>query len=321
MQRLGRLFLHQPALVILAALLLVFGIAAGDTFLALDNLASVARRVSIDALIVFGQTVVLIAGGIDISVGSTMAMSAALAVGLQEYGTTVAAAAGLLFGLLVGWVNGFLVTRGRIVPFIATLGTMSLVRGMVLTYTEQQPIVSQDPGFGVWGGGDLLGIPIPLLVALALVALLTAFLERTRAGRDLYAVGGNREAAFLAAISVERSLMQAFMISGLMAGLSGVLVASRLESASVQLGTDTPLLSIAAAMIGGASLLGGRGTIVGAALGALALGLLTNGMNLLGVHTHYQIGTSALILIAVVAVDAVAMTMMRRRLATARVEH
>lgn len=321
MQRLGRLFLDQPALVILAALLLVFGVAAGDTFLALDNLASVARRVSIDALIVFGQTVVLIAGGIDISVGSTMAMSAALAVGLQEYGTTAAAAAGLLFGLLVGWVNGFLVTRGRIVPFIATLGTMSLVRGMVLTYTEQQPIVSRDPGFGVWGGGDLLGFPVPLLVALALAALLTGFLERTRAGRDLYAVGGNREAAFLAAISVERSLMQAFMISGLMAGLSGVLVASRLESASVQLGTDTPLLSIAAAMIGGASLLGGRGTIVGAALGALALGLLTNGMNLLGVLTHYQIGTSALILIAVVAVDAVAMTMMRRRLATARVEH
>jgi ribose transport system permease protein len=319
MRHLGRTFLHQPALVILAALVIVFG-ARADGFLATDNLANLATQVSIDAPIVFGQTVVLIAGGIDISVGSTMAMSAALAVGLQDYGTTVAVLAALLFGLAVGWVNGMLVTRGRIVPFIATLGTMSLVRGMVLTYTQQQPIVSQDPGFGFWGGGDIAGVPMPLIIAVVIILLLTGFLNRTRAGRDLYAVGGNREAAFLAAISVERSLMRAFMISGFMAGLSGVLIASRLESASVQLGTDTPLLAIAAAMIGGASLLGGRGTIVGAALGALALGVLTNGMNLLGIHTHYQIGTRALILIVVVAVDAFAMNMVRRRLATARVE-
>jgi ribose transport system permease protein len=319
MQGLTRALLHQPPVLILLGIVLVFGLSAGDLFLSGQNLANVARQVSIEAPVVFGQMIVLIAGGIDISVGSTMAMSAALAVGLQGYGTLTAVAAALLFGVFVGAVNGFLVTRCRIVPFVATLGTMSVVRGILLTYTRQESIVSQDPGFAWWGGGSLGFMPVPMLVAIVLAAVLTLLLQKTRTGRNLYAVGGNKEAAYLAAISVDRYLFLAFVISGFMAGISGVLLASRLESASVQLGTETPLLAIAAAMIGGASLLGGRGTVVGAFLGVLALGLLTNGMNLLGVHTYYQIAIRAMILIAVVAVDAFTTNLMRRRLTAAGV--
>jgi ribose/xylose/arabinose/galactoside ABC-type transport system permease subunit len=160
-------------------------------------------------------------------------------------------------------------------------------------------------------------MPVPMLVAIVLAAGLTLFLEKTRTGRNLYAVGGNKEAAYLAAISVDRYLFLAFVISGFMAGISGVLLASRLESASVQLGTETPLLAHPPALIRGARLLGGRGTVVGAFLGVLALGLLTNGMNLLGVHTYYQIAIRAMILIAVVAVDAFTTNLMRRRLTAA----
>ncbi len=278
------------------------------------NLANVARQISLDAPLVLGQALVLIAGGIDISLGSTMAMAGALAAGLQDYGTPVAVAAALAFGLGVGALNGLLVTRFGIVPFVATLGTMSLVRGLLLTYTQQQSIPITNETLA-WLGSDLGPLPLPLLSSLALLALLSLMLSRTRTGRDLYATGGNREAAYLAGVAVDRSLFLAFLASGLLAALAGVLLAARLNAATVQLGMDTPLLTISAAMIGGASLLGGRGTMLGAFLGLVALGVLNNGMNLLGVHTHYQIAIRALILVSVVALDALGARLARRRAA------
>src|SRR5262249_41709720 len=174
-----------------------------------------------------------------------------------------------------------------------------------------------DDAFTWWGGASIGVVPIPLLITLAILVLLTLFLQRTRTGRNLYAIGGNRDAAYLAGIAVQRHQMPAYVLSGLLAATSGVLLASRLNSATVQLGNDTPLLSIAAALIGGASLLGGRGRITGAFLGVLALGMLTNGMNLLGVNTYDQIAVKAAILIAVVALDAFSRTVARRRLAAA----
>jgi ribose transport system permease protein len=211
------------------------------------------------------------------------------------------------------------VTCGRIVPFVATLGTMSVVRGILLTYTGQQPLSGQDDAFMVWGGANLGPVPVPLVISLLILFALWLFLERTRAGRDLYAIGGSREAAFLAGVSVEKGLMVAFVISGLLAAVSGVLVASRINSASVQLGTDTPLLAISAAMIGGASLLGGKGNIVASFIGVVALGMLNNGMNLVGVPTYHQIAIRALILIAVVALDALAARVQRGRLTMSRI--
>ena len=319
MKRLGTLLGRRTALLIAMAILITFSLAEGQIFLSSGNLENIARQVSLDAPIVFGQLVVLVAGGIDISVGSTMAMAAALAIGLQPYGTPVAIAGALLFGLSVGAVNGLLVTRGKIVPFVATLGTMSVIRGVLFTYTGQQPLSGTDPAFGFLGGGSIGPFPIPLLISLVLVVILAVFLERTREGRNLYAIGGSTEAAFLAGVSVERGLMIAFMISGLMAAISGVLVASRINSASVQLGTDTPLLAISAALIGGASLLGGRGSVVASFFGVFALGMLNNGMNLVGIPTYNQIAIRALILVGVVALDALATSIQRRRITMSRI--
>jgi ribose transport system permease protein len=305
---------RQTALLVALAITAFFAVEVPGLFLTPGNLANVARQVSLDAPLVFAQTLVLVAGGIDISLGSTMAMAGALVAGLQGYGAPVAVAAALSFGLGVGALNGVLATRFRIVPFVATLGTMSLVRGLLLTYTQQQSIPITDTSL-IRLGGDLGPLPVPLLCSLALLAALSLVLDRTRTGRDLYATGGNREAAYLAGVAVERSLFLAFLASGLLAALGGVLLAARLNAATVQLGTDTPLLTISAAMIGGASLLGGRGTMTGAFLGLLALGVLNNGMNLLGVHTHYQIAIRAVILIAVVALDALGARLARRRAA------
>jgi ribose transport system permease protein len=308
--------IFTPAVIALA-IFVTFALSAGQYFLTLGNLENVARQISLDAPLVFGQTLVLITGGIDISVGSTMAMATALTIGLQPHGTLVAVLAALAFGAAVGAFNGFLVTKGGIVPFVATLGTMSVIRGLLLTYTGQQPISGSDDAFTWWGGGSIGIVPAPLVVALLLLVALAFFLKRTRTGRNFYAIGGNRDAAYLAGIAVDRHLLLAYTTSGFLAAVSGVLLASRLNSATVQLGNDTPLLSISAALIGGASLLGGRGMIVGAFLGVLALGMLTNGMNLLGVQTYYQIAVRAAILVAVVAVDAVSRTFGRRRVSLA----
>jgi ribose transport system permease protein len=312
----GRLFSlggQQTAALIASAIFLTFAFSASEYFLTWNNAGNVARQISLDAPLVFGQALVLIAGGIDISVGAVMAMAAALTIGLQPYGTLTAVIAALAFGAVIGLCNGLLVTRGRIVPFVATLGTMSVVRGMLLTYTEQQPISGIDDAFTFWGGGSIGFVPVPLVITLLILGALIVFLQRTRAGRNLYAIGGNREAAYLAGIAVDRYLLLAYTLSGTLAATSGVLLASRLNSATVQLGNDSALLAISAALIGGASLLGGRGRMFGAFLGVLALGMLTNGMNLLGVTTYAQIAVRALILITVVALDAFSRTIARRR--------
>jgi ribose/xylose/arabinose/galactoside ABC-type transport system permease subunit len=295
---------RQTALIIFAALFLLFTALLGSTFTGPTNLGNMSRQVAIDAPHVMGQVIVLIAGGIDISVGSVMAMSAALAIGLQGYGVGVAVMAALLFGATVGAVNGLLVTKGKIVPFVATLGTMSVVRGMVLTYTKQQSMPSSVESFGFWGGGSIGTIPMPLIISVTIMVVLWWFLRNTAGGRGLYAVGGNKETAYLAGVPVAKVQFTAFVLSGTLAAVSGVLLASRLESANAQTGIDTPLLSIAAAIIGGASLLGGRGGIVSAFLGIASLGTLSSGMNLLGVSTYVQIATKALVLIGVVVVDA-----------------
>jgi ribose transport system permease protein len=303
------------AFLIVTAIFAALALTSGQTFLTPGNLENVTRQVSLDAPVVFGETVVLIAGGIDLSVGATMAMAAILAIGFQDWGATVATLVALGFGFAVGALNGLLVTRARIIPFIATLGTMSIARGVMLTYTHQQPLSGIIDSFAIWGAGGLGLVPLPLIIALGLTLMLSLALKYTRLGRNLYAIGGDREAAYLAGVSVNRHLFIAFLASGVLSALGGVLLASRLNSASVQLGNDTPLLALSAALIGGASLLGGRGTIGGAFLGVLALGMLANGLDLLGVETYHQIAIRAAILIMVVGVDALAGSLAKRRIA------
>jgi len=303
----------QTIFIVLVGLLLFFSLSTPH-FVTERNVHNVARQISFDAIIAFGMVVVLIAGGIDLSVGSVLAMSAALTMGMQPRGVGVAVAAALAMGAGVGVVNGWMVTRLKIVPFIVTLGTMTVVYGWVLTYTNQDPIPGHVDWFTYFGDGSIGPIPVPIIFALALLIIFHIALNYTRFGRNMYAVGGNNEAAKLAGIRVERYQFWSYVISGLCAAFAGVLLASRLNSATIHIGLNTPLYILAATIMGGASILGGRGSAIGAFWGVLALGILDNGMNLRHVPTYYQIGIRAMILIIVVAVDAFYITNISSRL-------
>jgi len=312
--RLWSILTRQTIVIVLVGLTVLFSVLNFQRFLSGENIHNVARQVSFDTIVALGQLVVLIAGGIDLSVGSVMAMSAALTMGLQGYGVGTAVAAALLMGIVVGVFNGLVVTRGKVVPFIATLGSMTAVYGMMLTYTRQQPIPGQVEWFTVFGSGSVGPVPIPAIIMLVLLVVFHVLLTYTRFGRNMYAVGGNQEAARLAGIQARRYLFWAFVMSSFCSALSGVLLASRLNSSTIHLGQQTALFVIAACIMGGASILGGRGSTLGAFLGVLALTILANGMNLLSIFTYYQMAIRAIILIAIVAIDAFYATTVRRRL-------
>ena len=312
--RIRQIILQNNVVILFLALFIFFSLTTGYLFLSPQNILNITTQVSFDIPLALALTLVLIAGGIDLSIGSILSMSAALTMGLQPHGTWLSVVVALCFGLLIGLVNGLLVTRGRIVPFIATLGTMTLVRGLMLTYTHQLSIAGKDDAFTFWGNGMLGPIPVPVLLVLLICGLIHIFLKYTKAGRNLYAIGGNPESAFLSGIDIFRFKLLAFMLSGLLSAVSGVLIASRLNSSTVHIGLDSALWAIAAAIIGGASMTGGKGSVVGAILGVVTLGILVNGMNLLGVQTYYQIGIRAIILIAVVTIDAISAMNLRKKL-------
>jgi ribose transport system permease protein len=295
----------QTPVVLFFFVFIFFSILLKDTFLSIYTLTNIARQISIDAPIVMGQAIVLIAGGIDISVGSVMAMSAVIVISTQEYGMIPSIVFALLFGVCIGLINGFLVTKAKIVPFIATLGTMSIVRGLVLVTTDQRSIMGTIPRFEILGGGNFWIIPGPFIIAMILLFILHQFLKKTKKGRNLYALGGDPENAFLSGIPMARTKFTPYIICSLLASVSGILLASRINSANPQLGMDTALASIAAAIIGGASLLGGRGSVIGAVLGISVLGILSTGMNLMGVVTYVQIAVKAALFVTVVVIDAV----------------
>ena len=294
----------QPILAILIALILIFSLSTPDIFLSLFNIQNLFRQASFDGIVALGMTLVLIGGGVDLSVGMVMAMSAALTIGLQPYGVVFAVLTALLFGVVVGIINGFLVTKVKIVAFITTLGMMNCIGGLLLLYTRQQPISGQIAWFSDIGSGSLWIIPYSALVYFIIAILLHIMLTYTRFGRNMYTAGENQEACTLAGIKSGKYIFFTFVFSGLFSSLAGVLLASRLNSASIHIGGDTPLLVIAASIMGGASIFGGRGSVLGTFLGVLCLQTLSNGMNLLGVFTYYQYTIKALILITVVIVDA-----------------
>jgi ribose transport system permease protein len=191
---------------------------------------------------------------------------------------------------------------------------MTLVHGMMLTYTRQQPVAGHNEAFTFWGAGSIGPIPTPFIITLIILIILYVILKYTQFGRNAFAAGGNKEAAYLAGINVERTRFFAFVISGFLAAIAGVLLASRLNSSTIQIGGDTALWAIAAAIMGGASMLGGKGNVWGTFVGVLALGILRNGSDLLGIQTYLQIGIKALILIGVVIIDAISIINVRKRL-------
>ncbi|HEY9133119.1 MAG TPA: ribose ABC transporter permease [Dyella sp.] len=295
LQRMG------PAIGLLL-LFVVLSILSPD-FLIAGNLLTVLRQVSINALIAFGMTFVILTGGIDLSVGALLALAGAVTADTMAagHGMGLAIAAGLGTGLLLGLVNGALVSWGRVAPFIATLGMMTLVRGLTLSYTQGRPIGVENPGFALLGDGYVAHlVPIPVIWMFALFAISGFLLRGTVLGRHVVAIGGNEEAARLSGVRVPSIKLAVYGLSGLLSAFAGIVLTSRLYSAQATAGVGYELDAIAAVVLGGTSLSGGRGWLFGTLIGALLIGFLNNGLNLVGVSSFYQqVVKGAVILIAV----------------------
>ncbi|MFT9848230.1 ABC transporter permease subunit [Aneurinibacillus sp. REN35] len=272
-------------------------------FLTQNNIFNVLRQVSINALIAFGMTFVILTGGIDLSVGAMLALAGALTAGMMTGGMDpiLAVLLGLLAGLVMGAVNGLLVTKGKVAPFIATLATMTIFRGLTLVYTEGRPITDFDSEmFTMLGGGYFFVIPVPVLWMLGSFAVLYFILKKTAFGRRTYAIGGNEEASILSGIKVDRVKIYIYSLTGFLSALAGIILTSRLNSAQANAGMGYELDAIAAVVLGGTSLSGGRGWIFGTLIGAMIIGVLNNGLNLLGVSSFYQqVVKGSVILLAV----------------------
>lgn len=274
-------------------------------FLSTSNLLNVLRQVSINAILALGMTVVILKGGIDLSVGSLLALAGALAAGLALSGLPPALAMGLGVGtaLALGTLQGLLVAYAGLPPFIVTLAGLTAFRGLTLVYTGGRPITGLPDPFLFLGNGALLGIPVPVVAMLAFLLLTHLLLQNTALGRYLYAIGGNEEAARLSGVPVARIKVFAYAYSGLAAGLAALVLTGRLNSAQPTAGTGFELDAIAAAVVGGTSLAGGRGTAWGTFLGALIIGVLNNGMNLLNVSSFYQLIAKGAVIVLALLVD------------------
>lgn len=277
--------------ILLAFLALVVALALlSPDFLATSNLLNVLRQIAVNALLAFGMTTVILGAGIDLSVGSVLAFSGALAAGLSVAGwhPALAMLAGLLAGVAMGLFNGVFVAYARIAPFIATLGGLTIFRGATLVYTDGRPITGLPDAFDTLGNGVWLGVPVPVWVMLAFLGVTYFLLRYTALGRTIYAVGGNEEAARLSGISIVKVKLFTYAYSGLAAALGALVLTGRLNSAQPTAGSGFELDAIAAVVVGGTSLFGGRGGAVGTFLGAAIIGVLNNGMNLLDVSAFYQ---------------------------------
>jgi ribose transport system permease protein len=295
----------------LVALCLVLW-AATPHFLTVSNLLNVLEQTSINAIVAVGMTYVIISGGIDLSVGSVLAVAGiALALALQGgVPATAAVLVALATGTACGLVNGLLITFGRLPPFIATLGMMSVARGIALMLAEGRPISGFSEGFRALATARVLIVPAPVLLT-AIVYLVAHFvLTQTVFGRATYAIGGNEEAARLSGVHVRFHKTAAYGVAGLTSAVAAIVLTARLNSAQPTAGTMYELDAIAATVIGGTSLLGGEGTLIGALIGALIMGVLRNGLNLLNVSSFFQQVVIGAVIIGAVLID---MSLKRRR--------
>ena len=289
----------------IALLVVCVGLAClSPDFLTVGNVLDVTRQVSINAVISFGMTLTILLGGIDLSVGSILAVASVLTAILMKAGwdAPLATLIGIVAGALMGAVNGVVIAKGKVAPFIATLGLMTLLRGVALVLSKGSPISGFSSYFFALQGGGYVAhlIPIPVMWMLAMFVLFWFVLTRTVFGRHVYATGGNEEAAKLSGVKTDGVQIVVYTISGAMAALAGVILTSRLDSAQPTAGAGYELDAITAVVLGGTSLSGGRGWIFGTLVGALLIGVLNNGLNLLGVSSFYQqVIKGSVILVAV----------------------
>jgi ribose/xylose/arabinose/galactoside ABC-type transport system permease subunit len=274
-------------------------------FATVANLTNVARQVSINAVISAGMTFVIITAGIDLSVGSLVALAGC--VGMIVLNWTDSSIIGVITGIalagLSGAVTGAIVAWTRIPAFIVTLAGLTILRGLALIITGGSPIIKFEGGFRFLGQGVLWGLPVPVLIMGAVMLAMHIVLTRTAFGAHVYAVGGNEEASRLSGINVAITKLRVYTIGGLLTGLAGMILMGRLSSAQPNTGEGFELDAIAAVIIGGTSLMGGRGTIWGTLVGAVVIGILNNGFNLMAVDAHYQLVAKGVIILLAVLLD------------------
>jgi len=315
---LGKFTEHMVPAVFLIALIIGLSLISPN-FLSVGNFLDIARVASIIGIMAVGMTIVILTGGIDLSVGSTFALAGAvtasfipgsfsdapLVLGL-DLPVPLAILVGLIVGTMIGFVNGFIIAKSRVEPFIVTLATMAFVRGLTYLFSGGFPTIFRPmpPEFEWVGQGNVLGLPTPTIFFALVIAIGVWITRRTTFGRSVYAIGGNEEASRLSGIKVQWVKIQAYSLMGVLAALSGIVLSSRVAAAQPTAGLTYELDVIAGVVIGGTSLLGGRGSIVSTVLGVFILGVISNGFNIVGLPTYYQYVTKGLLLIFAVGLDA-----------------
>ena len=290
----------------LVILFIVLAVLNND-FINPANIKNLLRQVSINALIAFGMTFVILTGGIDLSVGSILALSSAFMASAITNGMNpeVAVLLSVVAGVGLGLVNGIIIAYGKVVPFIATLATMTVYRGATLVFTNGNPIsgLTTDAVFKAIGQGYLLDIPVPAIIMLFTFGILYLVLGKTSLGRQTYAVGGNEKVSFISGIKINRVKIFAYALSGCLCALAGVILTSRLNSAQPTAGVGYELDAIAAVVLGGTSMSGGKGSVSGTLIGALIIATLNNGLNILNVSSFYQQVVKGIVILLAVIMD------------------
>ena len=292
------------ALIILMAVITIIN----SNFLTANNLLNLLLQVTSNALIAFGMTFVILTGGIDLSVGSILALSSALTAGLLGSGmpVTLAILISLILGCILGMMNGLLISYGKLAPFIVTLATMTIFRGATLVYTNGNPItkgLSDTFLFQFLGQGYIVGIPFPVIIMFIVFIVLYVLLHKTAFGKSVYAIGGNEKAAYISGVKLNKVKIIIYSISGIMASISGLIITSRLSSAQPTAGASYEMDAIAAVVLGGTSLSGGKGRILGTLIGALIIGVLNNGLNIIGVSAFWQQVVKGVVILIAVLID------------------
>ena len=303
------------SLIALIILCLVISLLS-DKFLTSTNAWNVMRQISVNICISVGMTLVVLTAGIDLSIGSVLALCGAITAGLLKNGIELsssnlyigftilgATVAGLLVGALIGWFNGWTITKFKVPPFVATLAMLTIARGLTMLWTKGFPITGLGENFAHLGTGWFLGIPLPVWISGIIVFIAVIITNKTKLGRYIYAIGGNENAATLSGINIKRIKIAVYTIAGALAAVGGLLVTSRLDAAQPNAGTGYELDSIAAVVIGGTSLSGGRGSVLGTVLGAVIIGVLNNGLVLLNVSPFWQQVVKGFVILTAVVID------------------
>jgi ribose transport system permease protein len=302
---------------LIALVVMVVALALlSDKFLTVANQRNILLQISVNLCLSIGMTLVILTGGIDLSVGAMLALAGAVAAGLLKNGLVLksfgvvlqftpfgAMIAGIIVGLALGFFNGVAITKFKLPPFVATLGMLSIARGLTMLWTGGFPVTDLGPKFGFIGAGHFLGVPMPIWISAALVVVFYIVSKNTLLGRYIYAVGGSEKATAFSGINVNRVKLWVYALAGALAAIAGLIVTARLDAADPKAGLGYELDSIAAVVIGGTSLSGGRGSILGTVLGCLIIGVLNNGLFLLDVSPFWQQVVKGFVILVAVAAD------------------